>query len=980
MVAPLPRHMPRRTTGSGREALVDLDEEVREFLIECNENLANLDREVVLLEQNPTDAKLIASVFRTFHTIKGTCGFFGFTILGGVTHIAENILDQVRSNQRELTPSLTSLILQTVDAIKSLLAEVETNGNEGTNEYQELRNRLTEAFQYADAAAAEVTPETELKLETQSAPHPGTTPQSPKLKSESEPKPKSKAKPKKALERAAGGVEAAPAAVVPAAPASAPVAPGVPAATILQPAQPAQAAAAASQAKAAENAAAGSEEGAHKNTALGDSTIRVDVGLLDKLMNLVGELVLARNQLLQGTSGHDGVLIRTVQRLNVITSELQEGVLKTRMQPIGVVWNKLPRVIRDLASECGKKIQIEMEGAETELDKTIIEAIKDPLTHIVRNSCDHGVEMPEVRVAKGKPAEGSVILRAYHEGGHVNIEISDDGGGLDPEKLKARALQKGLIRADQAAAMTEREAVHLVFLPGFSTAEQITKISGRGVGMDVVKTNIQKIGGIVDIYNRPTSGSTVKIKIPLTLAIIPGLIINARRAETPGQDAQEAQEEHRFVIPQANLLELVRLERDADFKQIEYVNGTPVYRRRGQLLPLTYLNRVLGMATAVFPNSDVVNIVVLQAEDRPFGLVVDGIFDTQEIVVKPLGKRLKGLSSYLGATIMGDGRVALILDVQGLARLAGIVSQARDNRKHDNGPGDGVTEKQQAFLVFQAGRFQRLAVPLALVARLEQFPRRDIEFASGRPVLHYRGQILPLLALGHLLDASTPDLSTETGASGSMQVIVFDDGTRRVGVVVDQIVDIIEETVTFSQSSSHPGLLGSAIVGGTITDLIDLNTLLRAVTQGSVDADKKAAARLLIVDTSPIERTMLRGYLEMCGFHVTQACSFEESLELLPRLPLPDLVITAAKLREHTASELLQALRGLRGCAHLPVMALAAEETAAGLAAGSGAGPLFDAVAAPEDRAEVLRTIRAVLSRGRAQPHAAVAGQEPHHA
>jgi two-component system chemotaxis sensor kinase CheA len=979
MVAPLPRHMPRRATGSGREAHVDLDEEVREFLIECNENLANLDREVVLLEQNPTDAKLIASVFRTFHTIKGTCGFFGFTILGGVTHIAENILDQVRSNQRELTPALTSLILQTVDAIKALLAEVESQGNEGTNEYQELRNRLTDAFQYADAAAAEVKPEPELKLEAQSVPQAGATPpQPPELKTESKPQPKSKpkAKAKKTAAPESANLETAPAAAIPAESAPASAGPTLPAVPVVQVPLAAQALVAPQPKKAAESAAAGTEEGVHKNTALGDSTIRVDVGLLDKLMNLVGELVLARNQLLQGTSGHDAVLIRTVQRLNVITSELQEGVLKTRMQPIGVVWNKLPRVIRDLASECGKKIQIEMEGAETELDKTIIEAIKDPLTHIVRNSCDHGVEMPEVRLAKGKPAEGSVILRAYHEGGHVNIEISDDGGGLDPEKLKARAVQKGLIRADQAAAMTEHEAVHLVFMPGFSTAEQITKISGRGVGMDVVKTNIQKIGGIVDIYNRAPSGSTVKIKIPLTLAIIPGLIINARKAETPGEDPQE---EHRFVIPQANLLELVRLERDADFKQIEYVNGTPVYRRRGQLLPLTYLNRVLGMATAVFPDSDVVNIVVLQAEDRPFGLVVDGIFDTQEIVVKPLGKRLKGLSSYLGATIMGDGRVALILDVQGLARLAGIVSQTRDNRKHDGGVGDGLTEKQQAFLVFQAGRFQRLAVPLVLVARLEQFPRRNIEFASGRPVLHYRGQILPLLALGHLLDASSPDLSTEAGGAESMQVIVFDDGNRRVGVVVDQIVDIIEETVTFSQSSSHPGLLGSAIVGGTITDLIDLNTLLRAVAQGGADADKKAPARLLVVDPSPIERTMLRGYLEMCGYHVTQACSFEESLELLPRLPQPDLVITAVELGEHTAAELLQVLRGIRGCAQLPIIVLASEGTAVCVAGSSGARPQFDAVAAPEDRAEVLRTIRAVLSRVPVSLDAFTAGQEPHH-
>jgi two-component system chemotaxis sensor kinase CheA len=926
--------------GSWQEAEVDLDEEVREFLIECNENLANLDREVVLLEQHPEDAKLIASVFRTFHTIKGTCGFFGFTILGGVTHIAENILDQVRSNQRELTPALTSLILQTVDAIKSLLAEVESNGTEGTNEYQDLRNRLTEAFQYADSAR-ESTEELTVKPPLAAVKMDLTEP----------------------------------AAIVP---------PPAPTAPVAAMAVSAQASVAPPQPMAASvpegGVPPGAEEVAQKNSALGESTIRVDVNLLDKLMNLVGELVLARNQLLQGTSGQDGVLIRTVQRLNVITSELQEGVLKTRMQPIGVVWNKLPRVIRDLASECGKKIRIEMEGAETELDKTIIEAIKDPLTHIVRNSCDHGVEMPEVRLGKGKPAEGSVMLRAYHEGGHVNIEISDDGGGLDPEKLKARAVQKGLIRADQAAAMTEREAVHLVFMPGFSTAEQITKISGRGVGMDVVKTNIQKIGGIVDIYNRRAAGSTVKIKIPLTLAIIPGLIIKARGAGMLGDGRAQ---EHRFVIPQANLLELVRLERDADFKQIEYVNGTPVYRRRGQLLPLTYLNRVLGMDTSVFPDSDVVNIVVLQAEDRPFGLVVDGIFDTQEIVVKPLGKRLKGLSSYLGATIMGDGRVALILDVQGLARLAGIVSQSRDNRKHDGGQGEPTSEVQQAFLVFRAGRFQRLAVPLTLVARLEQFPRASVEFASGKPVLDYRGQILPLLVLDRLLDPSSPGIVTGVAEAETMQVIVFDDGARRVGVVVDQIVDIIEETVTFSQSSSHPGLLGSAIVGGTITDLIDLNALLRAVSQqspGPRGNGRKEPVRLLIVDPSAIERTMLRGSLEMCGYQVIEARSLDAALELLPRQPQPSLVLTALNLGEHTGWELLTAVRAHHGCAKLPVIAMV-DEGAAGLAADRGnTGLRFDAIEVPEDRAQVLRTVRALLNREAADPAASAVIKEAHHA
>ena len=448
---------------------MDLDEEVREFLIECNENLSNLDREVVLLEQRPEDPKLIASVFRTFHTIKGTCGFFGFVTLGAVTHIAENILDQVRGGQRPLTPELTSLVLETVDAIKELLQEIEREGQEGGNEFTGLRNRLTEAFKCgaAEAEAPKVSKAEEEVVAREL------------LSEEPSVKKSPAAEPLAAKSVAAEPVSlkplimevAAPAAVVPTS-ASA----GLPGGVIPHDSAPGLAAPPPAEAPVVQKSIESSE--APKNSVVLDSTIRVDVGLLDKLMNLVGELVLARNQLLQGTSGQDGVLIRTVQRLNVITSELQEGVLKTRMQPIGVVWNKLPRVIRDLAAECGKKINIEMEGAETELDKTIIEAIKDPLTHIVRNSCDHGVETPAARLAKGKHAEGLVMLRAYHEGGHVNIEISDDGSGLDPEKLKARAIQKGLIRAEHALQMTERDAVHLVFMPGFSTAEQVPNISG----------------------------------------------------------------------------------------------------------------------------------------------------------------------------------------------------------------------------------------------------------------------------------------------------------------------------------------------------------------------------------------------------------------------------------------------------------------------------------------------------------------------
>ena len=449
---------------------------------------------------------------------------------------------------------------------------------------------------------------------------------------------------------------------------------------------------------------------------MADANIRVGVGLLDKLMDLVGELVLTRNQILQfNTEREDAALNATSQRLNLITTELQEGVMKTRMQPIGMVWNKLPRVVRDMAVALGKQIRLEMDGADTELDRTIIEAIKDPLVHLVRNSCDHGIEPPEARTRAGKPPQGRLTLRAYHEGGQVNIEIGDDGAGIDVARVKQKAIEKGLLRPEQAEKLSDREALNLIFQPGFSTAQTVTNVSGRGVGMDVVKSNIEKIGGVVDIFSRPGEGATVKLKIPLTLAIIPGLVI------TSGGE--------RFVIPQVSLLELIRLEGDSSEKHIEHVHGTPVYRRRGSLLPIAYLNQVLGLKSA--ERAEAVSMVVLQAEDRQFGLVVDGINDTQEIVVKPLGKQLKGLTVYAGATIMGDGRVALILDVLGIGQRSGVLAESREQARAAAEQKTQAGDRAAAAAAVP-GRFLRASGRSALAGRPARGVSAQLHRARGR--------------------------------------------------------------------------------------------------------------------------------------------------------------------------------------------------------------------------------------------------------
>ena len=803
---------------------IDIDI-IKEFVIESSENLARLDREMVELEQSPNDTNLLASIFRTIHTIKGTCGFLGFHALERITHHAENILSQLRNGERKLTAELVSLILATVDAVKSELTSIETTFAESGVDHSGLLKWQESAAHETEAEASQ--PET--------------------------------------LQQATEEI------------------------------------------RKVENVEAGSSQAA---VSVADSTIRVDVGLLDRLMNLVGELVLARNQVLQFSAlQEDAGLSATSQRLDLITTELQASVMKTRMQPIGMIWSKLPRVVRDLATSCGKLITLEMDGADTELDKTIIEAIKDPLTHIVRNSGDHGIEAPDVRTRAGKPEQGRLMLRAFHEGGNVNIEIADDGAGIDPQKLKAGAIKNGRLRPEQAELMNDRELINLVFLPGFSTAREVSTISGRGVGMDVVKTNIERIGGTVDLSSKVGQGTVVKIKIPLTLAIIPGLVV------TSGSE--------RFVIPQVSLLELVRLEGSQGKKLIEQIHGTPVYRRRGSLLPIAFLNKVLKLdSDEGHADSEVINIVVLQAEDRQFGLVVDGINDTQEIVVKPLGKQLKKVSSYAGATIMGDGKVALILDVAGIAQLAGVNSESRAiSRGDETRRQEPSNVEKQSFLLFRAGRFERLAVPLSLVARLEEFPQSKLEQAAGGTVVQYRGQILPLLPLAAHLDRSN---SAATPDQDPVQVVVFADGERHIGLVVDQIIDIVEGTITVKKTSDRVGLLGSAVVGQKVTDFLDLHSVIENMGDGWFKQQPCSVrgGNILVADSSAFSRGLLRNQLEMEGHRVTEAESTSEALEKLGKNPGMDFVVAALDLPDSSAFQLLHSMQRMPALKNIPVLAL----------------------------------------------------------
>jgi len=540
-------------------------------------------------------------------------------------------------------------------------------------------------------------------------------------------------------------------------------------------------------------------------------------------MNLVGELVLTRNQVLQFNAAQDDAVLNGIaHRLNLITAELQERVMKTRMQPVSRVFNQFPRLVRDLAATLQKQITLEVEGAETELDRTLVEAIKDPLTHIVRNSCDHGIETPAQRRQQGKSPSGRLRLRAFHEGGQVNIEISDDGAGIDPERIRAKVVERGMRTAEQVARLSDREAVKLVFLPGFSTAQVVTNVSGRGVGMDVVRNHIEGIGGTVDLISHPGQGATVLIRIPLTLAIVPGLLVNAGG--------------ERFVIPQLSLHELIRLEGEAARTAIEYVHETPVLRRRNALLPVADLCHTLGLMAQ--PNPDELNIVVVQVDGRRFGLVVDAIHDTEEIVVKPLWQPLKSLNCYAGATILGDGRIALILDIGGIGIRAGVTMPAGHAGAVESGEGGKpvgpVADARRSLLLLRAGGLKRLAVPLSKVSRLENIPAEQVEFAAGRSVVQYRNRVLPLVSVSQLLDGFPPQ------QTDVLQAVVFRSGSQDIGLVVDEIVDIVEEEILSPFATDRPGLMGSAVVGGLVTDFLDLD----AVTQWASTAPAGSLSKL----------------------------------------------------------------------------------------------------------------------------------------
>ncbi len=928
---------------------IEDDEILQGFIEESLEHLADIENDLLAIEEGGADidVELVNKVFRAAHSIKGGAGFMGLTVIQNLAHAAENVLGLVRSEKLVPSPEIVNILLLASDELQQLIEDVANSNDVDITEHVNALNAIYEGGE----APAKPEPE-------KTAPSPEPAVEAPAVAAV-EPEPVEKAEevqPQPPQEEEHPGPAVGTQEVQPEpTPEPEPI-PEPPPEPVSPPAP---------------KAAAKKTTKTKKSTPQkADTSIRVTVSLLDQLMNLAGELVLSRNQLLQTITSGDVRNAETVgQRIDLVTSELQEAIMLTRMQPIGNVFNKFPRVVRDLAKKLGKQMDLTIVGKDVELDKTIIEAINDPLTHLVRNSVDHGIEPPDERIRKGKEARGLIVLKAYHAAGQVVIEISDDGKGLDGNMLAETAINKGMLTPEQAKAMSEKERTNLILLPGFSTAKKVTDVSGRGVGMDVVKTNLDQLGGSIEIESEVGRGSTISIKLPLTLAIIPCQIVM-----TGGE---------RYAIPQVNLEELLRIPATKVKERIERVGDAEVVRLRGNLLPLIRLSDVLDIprtyydptreelktdrrkqvadrrsrSTPMFkedipqdtPEQDsnrdelerergerrqspasALNIDVVSTGAMKYGLIVDRLHDSEEIVIKPLGRHLQQCKGYAGATIMGDGRIALILDVNNLSRMAGLTSLDGTDRAGELADATKNSiikaKDKQALLTFSSSADEQFAVPLNQVERVEKIKRSDIEEVGGRRVMQYRGGSLPLVSIEEV--AMVKPLSDQD----NLLVIVFNLSGKDIGLLAIGPIDAIEvssdiDDVTLKQT----GIMGSAIIAGHTTMLVDIFEIVQTINPGwfadyslpETVAESGFVPTILIVEDSNFFRNQVHSYMEEAGFNVLEGEDGVEALNVLEQhVDEITMVVTDIEMPNMDGFELTEKIKNDSRFAHLPVIAL----------------------------------------------------------
>ncbi|HVR57880.1 MAG TPA: hybrid sensor histidine kinase/response regulator [Pseudolabrys sp.] len=871
-----------------------MDDLLREFVTETNESLDVVDVELVRFEQDPNNAKILDNIFRLVHTIKGTCGFLGLPRLEALAHAAETLMGKFRDGAPASSEAVT-LILATIDRIKTILESLERAQREPEGADTDLISSLERMVERVGSARTHV-----------EAPHTVGTLVSQVLE-----------RPLRSDEDSLDDLERA-----------------------FRETLPDEPAIRSEHAPAVEAAAKDDEAAKGAN-----QSIRVTVDTLEQLMTMVSELVLTRNQLLEIVRRHEESEFKTpLQRLSSVTAELQEGVMKTRMQPIGNAWQKLPRIVRDLANELGKKIELETHGAETELDRQVLDLIKDPLTHMVRNSADHGLETPEQRRAAGKPEQGQIRLSAYHEGGYIIIQVADDGRGLDSARIKAKAVAQGLVSEAEVEKLTEAQIHKFIFAPGISTAAKITNVSGRGVGMDVVRNNIDQIGGTIDVKSVAGAGLSFTIKIPLTLAIVAALIVEAAG--------------HRFAIPQLSVIELVRARRGSEHR-IERIKDTSVLRLRDKLLPLVGLSHLLGLDKDAGDISGGF-IVVTQVGSQTFGIVVDGVFHTEEIVVKPMSSKLRHIAMFSGNTILGDGSVIMIIDPNGVAQAFGSTdaSQLGATETADNGTAS-ADETSTSLLVFRAGSTQPKAVPLSLITRLEEIDAQKIELSNGRHMVQYRGHLMPLITMSE---------NIRVKGEGAQPLLVFSDGSRSMALVVDEIVDIVDDNLHIQVGSDNAGVLGSAIVRGHATEIIDVGHFLPLAFEDWFRRKEQPlqhrAHTVLLVDDSPFFLNMLTPVLQAAGYQVTTAGSAHDALALLRDGRPFDVVITDIEMPDMNGFQFAESVRADPRTAELPVIALSSVVSAEAIERGRRVG--FHDYVAKFDRQGLIAALKEQTEVGRA--------------
>ena len=850
-----------------------MDDLLREFLTETNESLDTVDVELVRFEQEPNNAKILDNIFRLVHTIKGTCGFLGLPRLEVLAHAAETLMGKFRDGM-PVTQEAVTLVLFTIDRVKEILDELERLEREPAGTDVDLIAAL-ERMVAAGAAKAKPTvapvQETVGTLVHQVLERP-LRPGEVSLDE---------------LERAFRET-----------PGPAPANNGAATAA----AKPAR------EKTSVEKPAVEKDEDDKGDGKVAGHSIRVNIDTLENLMTMVSELVLTRNQLLDLMRRQEESEFKVpLQRLSSVTAELQEGVMKTRMQPIGSAWQKLPRIVRDLATDLGKEIELEMHGADTELDRQVLERIKDPLAHMVRNSADHGLESPAERAAAGKPEKGTIRLSAYHEGGHIVIGIADNGRGLDTERITAKAIAAGLASEAEIVKMSEARIHEFIFAPGFSTAIKVTNVSGRGVGMDVVRTNIDQIGGSIEVKSVIGEGASFTIKIPLTLAIISALIV-----QVGGQ---------RFAIPQLTVEELVRVHAKSEHR-IERIKDAAVLRLRNKLLPLVHLRSLLKIDDGQsIPEKGF--IVVVQVGAQTFGIIVDGVFHTEEIVVKPMATKLRHIGMFSGNTILGDGSVIMIIDPNGAAQAIGATLAASEGARRDAELAVEHIETSSnatSLLMFRAGSPELKAVPLSLVTRLEEIDCRKIELSNGRHMVQYRGQLMPLVRMNDEVRVKNGD--------ATQPLLVFSDSIHSMGLVVDEIVDIVEDRLNIEVSSERPGVLGSAVIRGHATEIIDVGHFLPLAFEDwfrrKETRTEVSSRTLLFVDDSAFFRNMLTPVLRASGYEVTAVGGAQEALVLLKSGRRFDVLVTDLEMPGMDGFALAKAVRSEARFAEMPIIALSA--------------------------------------------------------